>query len=62
MFDTRQIRMYSNLPNLIIGFHGCDKSTADSIILGEIQLKESKNKYDWLGNGMYFWEQNLSRA
>ncbi|MDR0992271.1 MAG: hypothetical protein LBL87_05155 [Ruminococcus sp.] len=25
-------------------------------------LIESKNAYDWLGNGIYFWEQNLERA
>ncbi len=25
-------------------------------------LNNSKNDYDWLGNGMYFWENNAQRA
>ncbi|MEO7312890.1 MAG: hypothetical protein ABIX01_21070 [Chitinophagaceae bacterium] len=25
-------------------------------------LNASKNDYDWLGNGMYFWENNQQRA
>lgn len=62
MINSKQHRMYTNVPNLIIGFHGCDKDTCDNIINGRIQLKKSQNSYDWLGNGMYFWEQNLRRA
>lgn len=62
MIDIMQHRMYTNVPNLIVGFHGCDKSTRDDIVNGRIQLKQSQNSYDWLGNGMYFWEQNLQRA
>lgn len=26
------------------------------------EIKISKEKYDWLGNGMYFWENNYERA
>lgn len=26
------------------------------------ELKVSKEKYDWLGHGMYFWENNYERA
>jgi hypothetical protein len=26
------------------------------------QLKPSHNSYDWLGNGVYFWENSLARA
>ncbi|MBQ3427437.1 MAG: hypothetical protein IJH37_09905 [Clostridia bacterium] len=54
--------MYTNVPNLVIGFHGCDKTVAEKVINGEAELDESKNNYDWLGHGMYFWEQNLRRA
>ena len=25
-------------------------------------MKKSSNAYDWLGNGVYFWENNLQRA
>ncbi|MCF0258775.1 MAG: hypothetical protein HUJ54_02835 [Erysipelotrichaceae bacterium] len=26
------------------------------------EIKPSANKYDWLGEGIYFWENNLERA
>ena len=54
--------MYSIRPNLIIGFHGCEKEVAIKVINGEEDLKFSTNPYDWLGNGMYFWENDYQRA
>lgn len=54
--------MYSKLPNLVLGFHGCDQSVADDILCGHAEVKPSTNSYDWLGHGAYFWEQNLDRA
>lgn len=54
--------MYSKLPNLVIGFHGCDEEVYNSVIREKIPLTASNNKYDWLGNGIYFWEQNYDRA
>lgn len=54
--------MSSHKPNLILGFHGCDKSIAEGLINGTLQMKPSQNDYDWLGNGMYFWEYNETRA
>lgn len=54
--------MYRKLPNLVLGFHGCHKNTFDKVILQGEQLKRSSNSYDWLGNGIYFWEQNYQRA
>lgn len=54
--------MYTKLPNLVIGFHGCDSSTADKVFSGETTLSKSKNAYDWFGHGVYFWENNLTRA
>lgn len=61
-FDTDFHSMYSSLPNLIIGFHGCDRSVFEKILYDHEPFKGSTNAYDWLGNGMYFWEQNLERA
>ena len=60
--DHNEHMMYTNLPNLIIGFHGCERNVRDEIVNGKSDLKTSNNSYDWLGNGMYFWEQNLERA
>lgn len=54
--------MYSKRSNLVIGFHGCDESVANSIITGKTYMSKSSNDYDWLGNGIYFWENNLTRA
>ena len=54
--------LYSKRSNLIIGFHGCDKSVVDKVITGKEDLLASKNDYDWLGNGIYFWENNEARA
>lgn len=54
--------MYSTLPNIIIGFHGCDQKVFEKILYNHEPFKSSMNDYDWLGNGMYFWEQNLERA
>ncbi|PXV61181.1 hypothetical protein CLV62_12514 [Dysgonomonas alginatilytica] len=54
--------MYSKSRNIIIGFHGCDKSVRDDIILGRTPMDKSDNDYDWLGGGFYFWENNLDRA
>lgn len=54
--------MYSNLPNLLIGFHGCDRSTYHNVLYRQESLHPSRNSYDWLGNGVYFWENSLARA
>lgn len=54
--------MYSKSRNLIIGFHGCCKSIRDEVIAGKAFMKKSTNDYDWLGNGLYFWENNMQRA
>ncbi len=54
--------MYQKLPNLVLGFHGCNKETYENVIYKGQDLKKSLNSYDWLGNGIYFWEQNYQRA
>ena len=54
--------MYSKLPNLVIGFHGCNKDVYKKVIVDGEHLIASSNSYDWLGNGIYFWEQNYERA
>lgn len=54
--------MYSSKPAFIYGFHGLDKEIAYQILNHEIEFNSSKNDYDWLGEGIYFWENNLKRA
>jgi len=36
--------------------------TARKLIAGSSDFKPSTNDYDWLGHGMYFWENSLYRA
>jgi len=36
--------MYSTVPNLIFGFHGCDQSIAEKVIGNHDILTQSKNE------------------
>lgn len=54
--------MYDVLPSFVLGFHGCDATVARRVIAGHLALKPSENDYDWLGHGIYFWENNPQRA
>ncbi len=54
--------MYDVLPSFILGFHGCDHVIAERIFKGNTALRASRNAYDWLGHGIYFWENNPRRA
>lgn len=54
--------MYSRLSGLVLGFHGCDKSICDAVLRDGKGLSASRNDYDWLGHGLYFWENSPSRA
>jgi hypothetical protein len=47
---------------LVVGFHGCDEDIAEKVIGGKDILHPSRNKYDWLGWGIYFWENDPERA
>jgi hypothetical protein len=48
--------------SFVLGYHGCDAGVARKIVSGDDQLAVSKNEYDWLGSGLYFWEDSSSRA
>lgn len=49
-------------PFTVDGFHSCDKEVALAVLNGQDELKPSNNRWDWLGEGIYFWEQNPFRA
>lgn len=53
---------YQILPSLLLGFHGTDARTAERVLDGKLELEPSRNEYDWLGHGIYFWEYSPSRA
>lgn len=48
--------------SFILGYHGLDETIGRQIVAGEQSLKPSENSYDWLGHGIYFWEDNIARA
>lgn len=54
--------MYSTRSGLILGFHGCDETVANEVAIKSKTLRESHNNYDWLGHGVYFWENSPDRA
>lgn len=55
--------LYKQAPGLILGFHGCDRDVAEKVLSGsEKHLAQSENAYDWLGHGIYFWENDPWRA
>lgn len=49
-------------PFEISAFHSCDREVGLRILNGEDDLIASENEWDWLGPGIYFWEQNPGRA
>ena len=46
----------------VVGYHGCDASVADRVLAGKAGLSLITNAYDWLGQGVYFWEHGPQRA
>jgi len=46
---------------LILAYHGCSLETAQQL-LGGSPFLHSVQDYDWLGSGIYFWENDILRA
>jgi len=49
-------------PGWVLGYHGCDAALGEAVLRGEKVLLPSENDYDWLGTGIYFWENDPKRA
>lgn len=47
---------------LVLGYHGCDRDIGESLVRGDTNFRSSQNDHDWLGHGIYFWENNPQRA
>jgi len=47
---------------IVVGYHGCDAVVVERVLAGKIRLSLSTNAYDWLGEGIYFWEHGPQRA
>jgi len=46
----------------VIGFHGTVRAVAEALLQGRDDWRASRNGYDWLGHGIYFWEGDARRA
>src|ERR1043165_2085768 len=50
---------------IIVGYHGCTQKFAKELLLAKKPISEwrpSANEWDWLGNGISFWEHAPQRA
>lgn len=50
---------------IVAGYHGCEQKLANGLLTGKIPIADwnkSENAYDWLGEGIYFWEHSPGRA
>jgi hypothetical protein len=47
---------------LVVGYHGCDRGLAEDVVLRRAVLRPSENEHDWLGHGLYFWQNDPDRA
>lgn len=55
--------LYQRYPLFVLGFHGTEKSLVDEVVAGKTNhLKKSDGKYEWLGHGIYFWENDPQRG
>lgn len=55
--------IYERKSGLILGFHGTDKDTADKVISSDnYHLRMSNKSNEWLGDGIYFWQDSPERA
>ena len=53
--------MHNLSASFILGYHGCDRRVAERLLKNQA-FKPSQNDYDWLGEGVYFWEANPLRG
>lgn len=51
-----------NYQRMTIAYHGCDASVVAKVLSGDDTLAPSEEDYDWLGQGIYFWEHGPQRA
>ncbi|WP_341838008.1 hypothetical protein WJU16_09115 [Chitinophaga pollutisoli] len=51
-----------NIGNYAVGYHGCDARVAARLLNEREGIFASNREFEWLGHGMYFWENNLKRG
>ena len=53
--------MHALSSSFVLAYHGCDVAVAEKLLAGD-SFEFSENDYDWLGNGIYFWEASPQRG
>jgi hypothetical protein len=46
----------------VLGYHGCSRNLGEKALAKGLSLSPSNQDYDWLGPGVYFWENDSQRA
>lgn len=61
----RIVKNMEKFARIVVGYHGCERKLADGLLTGKLPIAEwnkSDNAFDWLGEGIYFWEHSPTRA
>lgn len=53
--------MHKLSASFVLAYHGCERSVGERLLNNE-PFRLSQNDYDWLGEGIYFWEANPMRG
>src|SRR6516162_9502456 len=48
--------------SLVVGYHGCERAIGERIVRGKFPSLAQHHQYDWLGEGVYFWDSDEQRA
>lgn len=60
---TNPWALYQRQPSFVLGFHGTDRAVVNDAVSRKIKhLKKSEDTTEWLGHGVYFWENDPARA
>lgn len=60
---TNPWALYQRQPSFVLGFHGTDRTVVDQAVSRDIEhLDRSEDTTEWLGHGVYFWENDPARA
>jgi hypothetical protein len=62
VIDT-QWALYQRQPAFVLGFHGTDARVVSAVVGRTVRhLDKSQDSTEWLGHGVYFWENDPERA
>ena len=54
--------MTRSATSFVLGYHGCSEKVGRKALSDGLPLEPSDKDYDWLGPGVYFWENDPGRA